>query len=133
MIQVFTKEWEITKNYIFDVTSKASVINLDWHDFEHRAQAGRPVVAVKVDEPLAFSELMSEGIGLAKQHIRGTLSSLMIVSACKTGKDLMMEDMSGMSECLNEYADAGVDIVWSLQETADIEHHLCVMIFAFEK
>ena len=133
MIQVFTKEWEITKTYIFDVVEKKSLICLDWHDFESRAMVSRPVVAVKVDEPLTFSELISKGIGLAKQHIRGTLSSLMIVSACKTGKDLMMEDMSGMSECLNEYADAGVDIVWSLQETADIEHHLCVMIFAFEK
>lgn len=133
MIQVFTKEWEITKNYIFDVTSKASVINLDWHDFEHRAQAGRPVVAVKVDEPLAFSELMSEGIGLAKQHIRGTLSSLMIVAASKPGEDLMMEELGGVGAILNEFADEGVDIVWGLLETEDIEHNHCVTVFAFEK
>ena len=133
MIQVFTKDWEITKNSIFDVAEKKSLICLDWHDFESRAMVSRPVVAVKVDEPLAFSELMSEGIGLAKQHIRGTLSSLMIVAASKPGEDLMMEELGGVGAILNEFADEGVDIAWGLLETEDIEHNHCVTVFALEK
>ena len=88
---------------------------------------------MKVDEPLAFSELMSEGIGLAKQHIRGTLSSLMIVAASKPGEDLMMEELGGVGAILNEFADEGVDIAWGLLETEDIEHNHCVTVFAFEK
>ena len=49
MVQTITKEWEITKTYIFDVASRDGIINLDWNDFESRARNMKVAVAVKVD------------------------------------------------------------------------------------
>ena len=46
MIQVITKEWEITKAYIYDVALLPGLIKLDWDDFEVFAEKHRPVVAV---------------------------------------------------------------------------------------
>ena len=43
MIQIVTKEWEITKNYIFEVAMREGLINLDWYDFERRAQKSLPL------------------------------------------------------------------------------------------
>ena len=34
MVQTITKEWQITKMYIYEVVLRDGVISLDWDDFE---------------------------------------------------------------------------------------------------
>ncbi len=45
MIQVITREWEVTKDYIFEVVLRDGIIKLGWHDFEMKAQESRSAVA----------------------------------------------------------------------------------------
>ena len=38
MIQVITREWQITKAYIDDIALHSGLINLDWDDFKAFAE-----------------------------------------------------------------------------------------------
>lgn len=37
MIKTITREWEITKDYIFEVALRNGIVKLGWHDFEKMA------------------------------------------------------------------------------------------------
>lgn len=73
MVQVITKEWEITKTYIYEVVLRDGLIRLDWNDFEMKAQESRPAVAVKVDEPFNISKMIETVLGEIKKKIKGKL------------------------------------------------------------
>lgn len=133
MTQVVTKEKEVAKTYFSDVCQKEWQVNLDWHDFERQAQAGRPAVAVRMDEPLPFSELMAKSVELAKQHIGGTLSGLIIASAYKKGEELMMLELDGMNAAFDSIISEEVNMLWGLRESEEIVNSRCVTVFAFEK
>lgn len=133
MIQVITREWEVTKTYIFEVVLRDGLIRLDWHDFEMKAQESRPAVAVKADEPLGISEMTAKAIEEIKKNINGTLSCVMLVISCKKDKELMMEELGGMSDSLSRLADENVDIFWGVQLSEQITNDRSVTVFAFEK
>lgn len=133
MIQIVTKEWEITKNYIFEVTMREGLINLDWYDFERRAQESRPAVEVKVDEPLDISSMIEKAGEEVKKNINGTLSSLMLLISYKKDKELMMEEMNGLNDILPKLAEDNVDICWGIQQNEQTENDRCITIYAFER
>lgn len=133
MTQVITREWEITKTYIFEVAMRDGLIHLDWYDFEMMAQGSRPAVAVKVDEPLSLSELTTKAIDEVKRNIKGTLSSVIIAISFKKDKAIMMEEMGGVNDCLSCLYDGDVDITWGVLRTEEITNNRCVTVFAFEK
>lgn len=133
MIQIVTKEWEITKNYIFEVAMREGLINLDWYDFERRAQESRPAVEVKVDEPLDISSMIEKADEEVKKNINGTLSSLMLLISYKKDKELMMEEMNGLNDILPKLAEDNVDICWGIQQNEQTENDRCITIYAFER
>lgn len=133
MIQIVTKEWEITKNYIFEVAMREGLINLDWYDFERRAQESRPAVEVKVDEPLDISSMIEKAGEEVKNNINGTLSSLMLLISYKKDKELMMEEMNGLNDILPKLAEDNVDICWGIQQNEQTENDRCITIYAFER
>lgn len=133
MIKIVTKEWEITKNYIFEVTMREGLINLDWYDFERRAQESRPAVEVKVDEPLDISSMIEKAGEEVKKNINGTLSSLMLLISYKKDKELMMEEMNGLNDILPKLAEDNVDICWGIQQNEQTENDRCITIYAFER
>lgn len=133
MIKIVTKEWEITKNYIFEVTMREGLINLDWYDFERRAQESRPAVEVKVDEPLDISSMIEKAGEEVKKNINGTLSSLMLLISYKKNKELMMEEMNGLNDILPKLAEDNVDICWGIQQNEQTENDRCITIYAFER
>lgn len=133
MIQIVTKEWKITKNYIFEVAMREGLINLDWYDFERRAQESRPAVEVKVDEPLDISSMIEKAGEEVKKNINGTLSSLMLLISYKKDKELMMEEMNGLNDILPKLAEDNVDICWGIQQNEQTENDRCITIYAFER
>lgn len=133
MIQIVTKEWEITKNYIFEVAMREGLINLDSYDFERRAQESRPAVEVKVDEPLDISSMIEKAGEEVKNNINGTLSSLMLLISYKKDKELMMEEMNGLNDILPKLAEDNVDICWGIQQNEQTENDRCITIYAFER
>ena len=79
MVQIITREWEITKTFIFEVVMQEGVMKIDWNDFESNAQHSKPAVAVKVDEPLGISEMIDMAFEEMMKNLTGTLTSVIII------------------------------------------------------
>ena len=133
MVQIITREWEITKTYIYEVVLRDGMIKLDWNDFEMKAWKNKPAVAVKVDESLSVSELTEKAIGEMKKYIKGALSSVMVIVSYQKDQHLMMDELGGMNDSLSRLAEEDVEIVWRVQETDDMANPRSVTVFAFEK
>lgn len=133
MVQVITKEWEITKAYIFEVVLRDGLIKLDWHDFEMQAKKNKPAVAVKVDEPLDIAELIGKAIDGVRKNVHENLAGVMLIVSFKKGKDLMVEELGGMNDSISCLAEENVDIMWGIQQVEEITNNRCVTIFAFER
>lgn len=133
MIQVITREWEITKTFIFEVVMGDGLVKLDWQDFELMAQAGRPAVTVRVDALLSVSEQTAKALDEVRKNINGTLSCVMAVIFFKKDKELMMEELGGLNGVLSDLVDENVQIYWSIQQAEEMTNDRRVMLFAFEK
>lgn len=131
MIQVVTREWEITKNYFVKVAMIPGMINLDWNDFEKKAQKGRPAVEVKVDEPLDISSMIEKAFEEVKKNINGTLSGLILVISYK--KELMMEELNGLDSILPKLSENNVDVSFGILQDEQTENDNCITIYAFER
>lgn len=131
MIQVITREWEITKNYFVKVAMILGMINLDWNDFEKKAQKGRPAVEVMVDEPLDISSMIEKAFEEVQKNINGTLYSLILVISYK--KELMMEKLNGLDRILPKLSENNVDVSFGILQNEQTENDYCITIYAFEK
>lgn len=131
MIQVVTREWEITKNYFVKVAMIPGMINLEWNDFEKKAQKGRPAVEVKVDEPLDISSMIEKAFEEVKKNINGTLSGLILVISYK--KELMMEELNGLDSILPKLSENNVDVSFGILQDEQTENDNCITIYAFER
>ena len=128
MIQIITREWEVTKNYIFEIVLRDGLIKLDWHDFEMKAQESRPAVAVKVDEPFNISKMTETALEEIKNNIKGTLASLMLIISYKKNKEV-----GGLHDSLSRLAEEGVDINLGIQQNGQIINDRNITVYAFEK
>lgn len=129
MVQVITREWEITKTYIFEVALKEGAINLDWNDFEMNAQASKPVAAVIIDEPLSIAEMGTKAIEEARKAVKSTLSSLIVVISYPKGYSLKMTELGELSEIFAGLPD--IDVIWGVQDSDTITT-TTITVFAFE-
>lgn len=130
MVQVITREWEITKTYIFEVALKEGAINLDWNDFEMNAQAGKPVAAVIIDEPLSIAEMGTKAIEEARKAVKSTLSSLIVVISYRKDNSIKMTELGELSEIFAGLPD--IDVIWGVQESDTITNSPTITVFAFE-
>lgn len=133
MVQIITREWEIVKNYIYEVVLRDGLIRLDWNDFEMKARQNKPAVAVKMDEPLGISEMAVKAIEAIRKNINNTLSSVIIIISYKKDQPLMMDELGGMNECLSRLAEEGIEINWGVQEADEITNSRSMTVFAFRK
>lgn len=133
MVQIITREWEITKTFIFEVVMKEGVMKIDWNDFESNAQHSKPAVAVKVDEPLGISEMMDMAFEEMMKNLTGTLTSVMIIISYRLDQNIMMAELGGMNESFSRLSEEEVEIVWCIQEADDITNSRSITVFAFEK
>lgn len=133
MVQIITREWEITKTFIFEVVMQEGVMKIDWNDFENTAQHSKPAVAVKVDEPLGISEMMDMAFEEMMKNLTGTLTSVMIIISYRQDQNIMMAELGGMNESLSRLSEEEVEIVWCIQEADDITNSRSITVFAFEK
>lgn len=129
MVQVITREWEITKTYIFEVALKEGAINLDWNDFEMNAQAGKPVAAVIIDDPQSIAEMGTKAIEEARKAVKSTLSSLIVVISYRKDNSLKMTELGELSEIFAGLPD--IDVIWGVQESDTITT-TTITVFAFE-
>ena len=68
MVQTITKEWQITKMYIYEVVLRDGVISLDWDDFETFANENIPLLAIRNEGDTPVKDLVKEAMDEAKNH-----------------------------------------------------------------
>lgn len=133
MVQIITREWEITKTFIFEVVMKEGLMKIDLNDFENTTKHSKPAVAVKVDEPLGISEMMDMAFEEMMKNLTGTLTSVMIIISYRQDQNIMMAELGGMNESFSRLSEEEVEIVWCIQEADDITNSRSITVFAFEK
>lgn len=133
MIQTITQEWEITKNYIFDVALKDALINLDWNDFESMAYNHKVSMAVLCDEPLSIGLQLSKVLEEVEKNKTGKLAGIIVVMYFKPDKEMMLNELNAIHECFGNLADEEVNIVWGIQSSEKITNERSITLFAFEE
>lgn len=132
MISLTTKEWEITKNFIFDVMNKDGRINFDWMDFEGFARECTPSVMVKVDEALSIRHQSVIAVDEVKKNVHGTLKGLLVAVFYKEDETIAMDELKGLQEVLSDLP-AELDVTWGVLQSEDLKNSRGVAMFAFEK
>lgn len=132
MIQVQTKEWQITKTYIYDVELLTGLINLDWDDFKEFAENHRPIVAVRNEGDNSVKELTEKAMTEIQKRCSNKLSSIIISISYKEGEELMMEEMEGVSDCLTMFANKNIEIKCGISQSNTLKCRRCISVFAFE-
>lgn len=132
MIQVQTKEWQITKTFIYNVALVSGLINLDWDDFKTIAEIHRPVVVVRNEGNTSVKELIEKAMIEIRKHCSNSISSIIVSISYKEGEVLMMDEMERVSDCLTMFANENIEIKWGISPIKLLKNKRCIFVFAFE-
>ena len=124
MVQIIKKEWQITKIYIYEVVLQEGIINLDWN--EHRT-----LIAVKNEGDAPVSQLVDKAMGEARRQGISQPSSIIVSIFYKEGEEIMMEEMFGLCDGMNQIASEDVAIKWGISQNDSLENKRSVNVFIF--
>lgn len=131
MIRTITKEWQITKMYIYEVVLRDGVISLDWDDFEIFAEKHHPLMAIRNEGNVPVKNLVSEAMEEVKKYSSGKLSSIIISISYQKNTEIMMDEMFGLSDNMDEIAGENVEIKWGICQGDNLESKRSVCVFIF--
>lgn len=115
MIQILTKEWEITKEYIYEVALQESVIKLDINDFLYAVRYRRPLLAVKVEDEALIPELCQQAFHNLDCNL--SLKPSVIILNFVYGEDnpIHIEEIQALMDIFQSYNEQNIEIKWGLQ------------------
>lgn len=131
MVQTITKEWQITKMYIYEVVLRDGVISLDWDDFETFANENIPLLAIRNEGDTPVKDLVKEAMDEAKNHYSDKPSSIIISISYQKDTDIMMDEMFGLSDSMDEIASENVEIKWGISQDDSIKSKRSIFVFMF--
>lgn len=131
MAQIIKKEWQITKMYIYEVVLQEGIINLDWNDFRSFAEEHRPLIAVKNEGDAPVSQLVDKAMGEARKQGISQPSSIIVSIFYKEGEEIMMEELFGLCDGMNQIASEDVAIKWGISQNDSLENKRSVNVFIF--
>lgn len=131
MIQTINKEWQITKMYIYEVVLRDGVISLDWDDFETFAEKHRPLMAIRNEGDVSVKDLVSEIMAEVTKHCSDKPSSIIISISYQKDAEIMMDEMFGLSDSMDEIAGENVEIKWGISQGDNLESKRSVCAFVF--
>lgn len=127
-VAIITKEWEMTKDYIFEVAMKHGLINLDWNDFANFASKYKPLLAMKADGYGTVSDQMSIALKGMNLQADVKVSAVIISMAFKPSSPMLVDEMNAN---LDELTKQGTDILWGLREDNGIPYERSVTLYVF--
>ena len=130
-VAIITKEWEMTKDYIFEVAMKHGLINLDWNDFANFASKYKPLLAMKADGYGTMSDQMSIALKGMNLQADVKVSAVIISMAFKPSSPMLVDEMNEMNANLDELTKQGTDILWGLREDDGIPYERSVTLYVF--
>ena len=132
MVQTITREWAIAKTYMYEVALHDGVISLDWDDFQTLAENHRPLMAIKIDGDAAVKELVAKAMNEIHRECSSSPSGLIVSISYKKGEEIMMDEMFGLSDSMDNIANENVEIKWGISQNDSQTSKRCVWVFAFE-
>lgn len=132
MVQTITREWEIAKTYIYEVALRDGVISLDWDDFQTLAESHRPLMAIKIDGDDAVTVLVARAISEIKKQYSDSPSGIIVSISYKKGEEIMMDEMFGLSDSMNNIATENVEIKWGISQNDGLKSKRSICVFAFK-
>ena len=130
-VAIITKEWEMTKDYIFEVAMKHGLINLDWNDFANFASKYKPLLAMKADGYGSMSDQMSIALKGMSLQADVKISAIIISMAFEPSSPMTVDEMDGMDVKLDELVSQGMDVLWGLREDDGIPYERSVTLYVF--
>lgn len=128
---IITEEWEMTKDYIFEVAMKYGLINLDWHDFANFASKYKLLLAIKVDGYGSKSNHVSTALKGMNLQADVKISAIIISMSYNPSCPMVVDEMNGMKVNLDELTSKGTDVLWGLQENDGILYERSVALYVF--
>ena len=132
MVQTITREWAIAKTYMYEVALHDGVISLDWDDFQTLAENHRPLMAIKIDGDAAVKELVAKAMNEIHRECSSSPSGLIVSISYKKGEEIMMDEMFGLSDSMDNIANENLEIKWGISQNDSQKSKRCVWVFAFE-
>ena len=130
-VAIITKEWKMTKDYIFEVAMKHGLINLDWNDFANFASKYKPLLAMKADGYGSMSDQMSIALKGMSLQANVKISAIIISMAFEPSSPMTVDEMDGMDVKLDELVSQGMDVLWGLREDDGIPYERSVTLYVF--
>lgn len=131
MVQIITREWEITKFYMEEVVNQEGLVKLDMENFERMTQYYKPAVVVKVSEDMPLSKLVQQAFEEMCKHVSGLLRGIIMVVGYREDRELMMDELSYLYEPFKNAPEA--DVVWGIYRQGGLTAPRSITLFAFEK
>lgn len=132
MVKTITREWEITKTYMYEVALRDGVISLDWDDFQTLAEIHRPLMAIKIEDDESVTDLVARAMSEIKEQYSDSLSGIIVSISYKKGDEIMMDEMFGLSDSMDNIATKNVEIKWGISQNDGLKSKRSVCVFAFK-
>lgn len=131
LIRVIKDEQEITKDYFINVAQVRGLINLDLNDFRKFADKLKPIMEVIVDARISVSAQIETAMEEIRKQQTTVVSAIILSVSFKPSYPLMMEELEGMADCLNNLTKQNIEVIWGIQERAYISNQRSVSLFVF--
>ncbi len=131
LIRVIKDEQEITKDYFINVAQVRGLINLDLNDFRKFADKLKPIMEVIVDARISVSAQIETAMEEIRKQQTTVVSAIILSVSFKPSYSLMMEELEGMADCLNNLTKQDIEVIWGIQERAYISNQRSVSLFVF--
>lgn len=131
LIRVIKDEQEITKDYFINVAQVRGLINLDLNDFRKFADKLKPIMEVIVDARIPVSAQIETAMEEIRKQQTTVVSAIILSVSFKPSYPLMMEELEGMADCLNNLTKQDIEVIWGIQERAYISNQRSVSLFVF--
>lgn len=131
LIRVIKDEQEITKDYFINVAQVRGLINLGLNDFRKFADKLKPIMEVIVDARISVSAQIETAMEDIRKQQTTVVSAIILSVSFKPSYSLMMEELEGMADCLNNLTKQDIEVIWGIQERAYISNQRSVSLFVF--
>lgn len=131
LIRVIKDEQEITKDYFINVAQVRGLINLDLNDFRKFADKLKSIMEIIVDARISVSAQIETAMEEIRKQQTTVVSAIILSVSFKPSYPLMMEELEGMADCLNNLTKQDIEVIWGIQERANISNQRSVSLFVF--
>ena len=131
LIRVIKDEQEITKDYFINVAQVKGLINLDLNDFRKFADKYKLVMQITVDARISVSAQIETAMEEIRKHGITVVSAIILSVSFNSSYSLMMKELESVLDCLNNLTKQNIEVIWGIQERANILNQCSVSLFVF--